>query len=71
VINFGSSKAEADDAAAAEKAAAAIGGFGLDALSRLALFRAPGNSRISLLHVLVAQVSVADPDLPRRLMEEI
>jgi len=71
VINFGSCKSEADDEAAAQKAAAAVGGFGLDALSRLALFRAPGNSRITLLHVLVAQVSVADPDLPKRLTEEM
>jgi len=71
VINFGSCKSEADDEAAAQKAAAAVGGFGLDALSRLALFRAPGNSRITLLHVLIAQVSVADPDLPKRLTEEM
>jgi len=69
VINFGSSKAE--DAAAAEKAAAAVGGFGLDALSRLALFKAPGNSRITLLHVLVAQVCAADPDLLTQLTEEM
>jgi len=69
VINFGSSTAEAEDAAGAETAAA--GGFGLDALSRLAHFKAPGNSRITLLHVLVAQVCAADPDLPTKLTEEM
>jgi len=66
VINFGTAKADADDGHIA-----AVSGFGLDALSRLALFRAPGNARITLLHVLVAQVLVADTDLPRRLVEEM
>jgi len=66
VINFGASRSDGD-----ADAGGAVGGFNLDALSRLALFRAPGNSRITLLHVLVAQVSAADEDMPKRLLEDM
>jgi len=72
VINFGNApKAEAEGSGDSDHAPTPVGGFCLDALSRLALFRAPGNAKITLLHVLVAQVSVEDASLHVRLQEEI
>jgi len=53
------------------EASAVVGGFNLDALARMAQFKAPGNSRVSLMHVLVAQVFAADADLPRKLVEDL
>jgi len=61
VINFGVAQADTDVAA----------GFSLEALTKLALFKAANNSRITLLHVLVAQVCAADKDLPGFLVTDL
>jgi len=61
VINHGATRAEED----------VVSGFGLDALPRLALFKAAKNQRVTLLHVLVAQVAAVEPDLPHALLNEL
>lgn len=48
-----------------------VTGFSLDALPKLALFRSTSNSKVTLMHVLAAQVSAAEPELPQRLLREI
>jgi len=73
IINFGNTpKPETGEVSGdTEQATAPVAGFSLDALSKLALFRAPGNARITLLHVLVAQLSVEDASLHARLQDEM
>merc|ERR1719220_1817843 len=59
IVNFGKQSENID-----------VAGFTLDALPRLALFKAASNSKINLLHVLVVQVSNADPALLDNLLAD-
>jgi len=61
VLNFGEVDVEDDGCV----------GFTLDSLPKLALCKATNNVRLTLLHVLVAQVTVADEALPKALMDEL
>lgn len=60
VINFGVSQAEG-----------AVAGFALDALPKLILFKSANNPRVTLMHVLVAQVTAVDQELPMRVLSEV
>lgn len=59
IINFGVARTDGE-----------VTGFALDALPRLALFKSASNARITLMHVLVAQVTAVDQELPARLLQE-
>merc|ERR1740129_2602284 len=60
-INYGSVQAN-DDVAA---------GFTLDALPKLSYFKATADSRITLMHILVVQVSAMDPQVPAAMLTEL
>jgi len=61
-LNYGS---------AVETGSDQLAGFSLDALPKLAQFKATSNAKITLMHILVAQVYAAGQLLPKALLTEL
>eukprot|EP00927_Polykrikos_kofoidii_P049144 TRINITY_DN43267_c0_g1_i1.p1 TRINITY_DN43267_c0_g1~~TRINITY_DN43267_c0_g1_i1.p1 ORF type:complete len:1000 (-),score=158.25 TRINITY_DN43267_c0_g1_i1:199-3198(-) len=60
-INHGAEQANQD----------VVVGFALDDLPKLSHFKATSNSRITLMHILVTQLSAADQNMPATLLDEL
>lgn len=60
-VNYGATDISNDD----------VAGFTIESLPKLTQFKATNNSRITLMHILVAQVAAFSDALPRTLLEEL